>query len=577
MKSTRKSKAKPSDSFNTEELDDLVDDESESSSPEPPPKRGRRSRKASKRPRPASKPKRTVPAKKRKLKAKKQSSDDGGGYARAEITSEQLENLAHDMEGSKRPETERKYDSQYARYLWHCEHLEDGSARDPPYNPDMSLPDGQAKITSFMMWVGENYPGWEAPNKAKQIGLGTVKQARGMVKLYWALHHLKAGLSAGDMGGAYTSAASGAEAKSLPDKGARPDRDPQIGTVDDTLSPDQLFQLCLTMLGSDKPTAARDLSMALWLTMTIGRGDDARLVFLPDLLPPEVLRVIGPNPAILLSAVLRGGKRQFGGKVAYAGSIRHKDPLLCAHGALARHLITRFMLEKAPVPNVLDPDEWHHTPLWTGNNPHESISYTQHADSLKAFLEAAGIIITKVTHAFRMYKARDLDEQGVDDGLIARMGRWLRTALNLCYLRFFKPQGLLAAAGWPQDQMDAFFAERFCLTFDDDEEMAELAAELLPVKEAQAMVDKMTRKQLAENPSAGALAIVMDYLGRVGAQDSCGLLCCENEEVREAAAANPSIKFMLEKPRFRRLLAIFKDKLAAGVMSTCAPAAPESA
>ncbi|WIA20192.1 hypothetical protein OEZ85_006040 [Tetradesmus obliquus] len=78
-----------------------------------------------------------------------------------------------------------------------------------------------------MMWVGENYPGWEAPNKAKQIGLGTVKQARGMVKLYWALHHLTAGLSAGDMGGAYTSAASGAEAKSLPDKGARPDRDPQ--------------------------------------------------------------------------------------------------------------------------------------------------------------------------------------------------------------------------------------------------------------------------------------------------------------------------------------------------------------
>lgn len=333
--------------------------------------------------------------------------------------------------------------------------------------------------------------------------------------------------------------------------------------MDDTVTPDQLFQLCLTMLGSDKPTAARNLSMARWLIMTIGRGDDARLVFLPDLLPPEVLRVIGPCPAILLSAVLRGGKRQFGGKVAYAGSIRHKDPLLCAHGALARHLITRFMLEKAPVPDVLDPEEWRHTPLWTGNNPHESISYTQHADSLKAFLGAAGIIFTKVTHAFRMYKAH-LDEQGVDDGLIARMGRWLRTVLNLCYLRFFKPQGLLAAAGWPQDHMDTFFAERFCLTFDDDEEMAELAAELLPVKEVQAMVNKMTRKQLDENPSAGALQITMDYLGRVGAQDGCGLLCCENEEVREAAAANPSIKFMLEKPRFRRLLAIFKDKLAAG-------------
>jgi hypothetical protein len=29
--------------------------------------------------------------------------------------------------------------------------------------------------------------------------------------------------------------------------------------------------------------------------MTIGRGDDARLVFLPDLLPPEVMRVIGES------------------------------------------------------------------------------------------------------------------------------------------------------------------------------------------------------------------------------------------------------------------------------------------
>lgn len=95
--------------------------------------------------------------------------------------------------------------------------MEDGSARDPPYNPDMSLPDGQAKITSFMI--------------ACTHGLGTFKQARGMVKLYWALHHLKAGLSAGDMGGAYKSAASGAEAKLLPDKGAMPDRDPQWMTL----------------------------------------------------------------------------------------------------------------------------------------------------------------------------------------------------------------------------------------------------------------------------------------------------------------------------------------------------------
>lgn len=115
--------------------------------------------------------------------------------------------------------------------------------------------------------------------------------------------------------------------------------------------------------------------------------------------------------------MLRGGKRQFGGKVAYAGSIRHQDPLLCCHGALARHLIKHFTLDKASIPDPRDTDEWRHTPLWTGYSTRDSISYTQHADSLKDFLEAAGIIIAKVTHAFRMYKARDLDEQGVDDAV----------------------------------------------------------------------------------------------------------------------------------------------------------------
>ena len=52
-------------------------------------------------------------------------------------------------------------------------------------------------------------------------------------------------------------------------------------------------QLVLVMLGSSRPSAERDMSMATWMCMTIGRGDDARLVYLADLLPPEHLRVIG--------------------------------------------------------------------------------------------------------------------------------------------------------------------------------------------------------------------------------------------------------------------------------------------
>ena len=52
--------------------------------------------------------------------------------------------------------------------------------------------------------------------------------------------------------------------------------------------------------------------------------------------------------------------------------------------------------------------------------------------------------------------------------LIARMGRWLRNALTLSYLKFFKPSGLLAAAGWDKDRNDGFFSERFCIAVPDE-------------------------------------------------------------------------------------------------------------
>lgn len=66
-----------------------------------------------------------------------------------------------------------------------------------------------------------------------------------------------------------------------------------MGTVDDTLNNEQMEELMLVMLRSKKPGAERDMSMATWMCMNIGRGDDARLVYMPDLLAPEHLRVIG--------------------------------------------------------------------------------------------------------------------------------------------------------------------------------------------------------------------------------------------------------------------------------------------
>ena len=62
--------------------------------------------------------------------------------------------------------------------------------------------------------------------------------------------------------------------------------------------------------------------------------------------------------------------------------------------------------------------------------------------------------------------------------LIARVGRWLRNALTLSYLKFFTPEALLAAAGWDKSRLDGFFDERFCI-----EVPAELVRYVFPCAE----------------------------------------------------------------------------------------------
>ena len=49
---------------------------------------------------------------------------------------------------------------------------------------------------------------------------------------------------------------------------------------------------------------------------------------------------------MVLAAVVKGGKTQKNGKVGYLGCIRHKDPIRCAQGALARWAARRFTIDK---------------------------------------------------------------------------------------------------------------------------------------------------------------------------------------------------------------------------------------
>lgn len=124
----------------------------------------------------------------------------------------------------------------------------------------------------------------------------------------------------------------------------------------------------------------------------------------------------GPAPAFLLSAVIRGGKTFENGKVGYAGCIRHRLALLCAHGALARMLCHRFTIQREPFPSLLDADAWYNLMLWRGLGV-GNMGYEAQNKALAAAFLALEITINKNTHAFRVLAARVMDEAGVDDAV----------------------------------------------------------------------------------------------------------------------------------------------------------------
>jgi hypothetical protein len=118
---------------------------------------------------------------------------------------------------------------------------------------------------------------------------------------------------------------------------------------------------------------------------------------------------------MLLPMVLKNGKTMKGGRVAYSGGIRSRDPVVCMQRSLAYHVIHYWTLQGADFPDPRDSQEWYSAALFPAGNPKQNISHDQWYSSLKEVFAELGIDITKVTHAFRVGGARWLDECGVDD------------------------------------------------------------------------------------------------------------------------------------------------------------------
>lgn len=76
-------------------------------------------------------------------------------------------------------------------------------------------------------------------------------------------------------------------------------KDPQDGTAEDTLTSDQMLALAHLFMMKGTSEADRNLAMSLWAYSTVMRGDDTRLLFVPDLIKPVKLTCVGEYPALL--------------------------------------------------------------------------------------------------------------------------------------------------------------------------------------------------------------------------------------------------------------------------------------
>ena len=125
----------------------------------------------------------------------------------------------------------------------------------------------------------------------------------------------------------------------------------------------------------------------------------------------------GPAPCMCLPIVGRMAKTQKGGRLTITGSIRHKDPRLCCHNALAQHLITRYTIEMTPFPDPQHAAAWNRMPLWPGNDAAKPLTYDQQRRAVASKKEDLGLTCRKQMHLFRILGANNMDMSGVEEAV----------------------------------------------------------------------------------------------------------------------------------------------------------------
>ncbi|KAL3160328.1 hypothetical protein ABBQ38_15496 [Trebouxia sp. C0009 RCD-2024] len=477
------------------------------------------------------------------------------------LNPQELQDIAQEQKQSRRQNTNRGYEYAAKKFLWYLEHhgeddplIDPGLKRDTPLDGTLIGKKGLALATRYLKWAGRNFPGYVGIRHAATLSFAVFSKTHAALQAMYAQQLMENDAAHKPefnklMRYPPYQAVYDSVSNRLAD-----DHDPLDNTGQETFSTVQIQQLNRHMLSENQTDADRDHALNMWLYNVVGRSDDGRLVYQPDFLPPRQIKSIGPCPAMVLAAVVRGGKSQKNGKVGYLGCIRHKDPLRCAHAAMARWMIRRYTIDKASFPDPRQKTAWNkEVPCFPARHgAKENLSYEQQANSMRKHLKRLKIFIKKLTHAWRVAGSRAMDAAGVDDNVIARMGGWVYEAMYKSYLEFFKTAGLMGAAGWEgasTNEFRMFFAERFFIVV--PEELEILVFPFLP---------ELEKRVEALGANAGlsmkASILLFKYLAVVAVQDAAGGLALQYPE-------HDVHRLLNESPVFKKVMADHQHKLAA--------------
>ena len=250
------------------------------------------------------------------------------------------------------------------------------------------------------------------------------------------------------------------------------------------------------------------------LRANTGRGDDLRIVELPDLFLHQ-LENANYGPCEIIVTVLRQGKRNQFGKYETSGTMRSKEIMFCSHSSMAFWFFYQFQLS-GNFPTMDRSEDWYDMKLFPRTNEDviTPLSRTTHYRHIERAFKKCDIVATKFTHYFRGDSTRKAEQLGVSSDDRNKQGRWSRGSMENCYSLDLSEPSMRALAGF-SPKFHNFFIARDVL-----KPPPTLMHKVFPE------IDQMLQEEMEESkPNIAKLQFLklLKYLRRVILQDACFL------------------------------------------------------